>query len=111
MWLKITLTFTSFYLIVEEILTNNTKISDSGHGIYNIQGKIQLVSKSNGYIHNKSILFNTNYKLLRVKIKHFAFSKEAFAVRTAMLFINSEAFTTEHIFPEFFLRFVLYSLS
>lgn len=105
-------------MIVEEILTDNTKISDSGHGIYNIQGKIQLVSKSNGYIHNKSILFNLNYKLLRVKIKHFAFSKpkEAFAVRTAMLFINSEAFTTEHIFPEFFspkraLDIVLYSLS
>lgn len=44
-----------------------------------------------------------NYKLLRVRIKHFAFSKEAFAVRTAMLFIISKTFTTEHIFPDFFI--------
>lgn len=100
---EITLDFTPFYWIIEEILTNNKKNQRFGtRYLYNIQGKIKLISNSNGYIHNKSIVFNMNYKLLRVRIKHFAFSKEAFAVRTAMLFIISKTFTTEHIFPDFF---------
>lgn len=35
MWLEITLDFTPFYWIIEEILTNNKKkISDSVHDIY-----------------------------------------------------------------------------
>lgn len=100
---EITLDFTPFYWIIEEILTNNKKNQRFGtRYLYNIQGKIKLISNSNGYIHNKSIVFNMNYKLLRVRIKHYAFSKEAFAVRTAMLFIISKTFTTEHIFPDFF---------
>lgn len=101
---EITLDFTPLYWIIEEILTNNKKNQRFGtRYLYNIQGKIKLISNYNGYIHNKSIVFNMNYKLLRVRIKHFAFSKEAFAVRTAMLFIISKTFTTEHIFPDFFL--------
>lgn len=114
---KITLNFTPLYWIIEEILTNNKKNQRFGtRYLYNIQGKIKLISNSNGYIHNKSIVFNMNYKLLRVRIKHFAFSKEAFAVRTAMLFIIGKTFTTEHIFPDFFspkrtVDTVLYSLS
>lgn len=100
---EITLDFTPLYWIIEEILTNNKINQRFGtRYLYNIQGKIKLISNSNGYIHNKSIVFNMNYKLLRVRIKHFAFSKEAFAVRTAMLFIISKTFTTEHIFPDFF---------
>lgn len=114
---EITLDFTPLYWIIEEILTNNKINQRFGtRYLYNIQGKIKLISNSNGYIHNKSIVFNMNYKLLRVRIKHFAFSKEAFAVRTAMLFIISKTFTTEHIFPDFFspkrtVDTVLYSLS
>lgn len=114
---EITLDFTPLYWIIEEILTNNKINQRFGtRYLYNIQGKIKLISNYNGYIHNKSIVFNMNYKLIRVRIKHFAFSKEAFAVRTAMLFIISKTFTTEHIFPDFFspkrtVDTVLYSLS
>lgn len=61
MWSEITLDFIPFYWIIEEILTNKNKNQRFGTlYLYNIQGKIKLISNSNGYIHNKYIVFNMN---------------------------------------------------
>lgn len=62
MWSEITLDFTPFYWIIEEILTNKKKKNQrfGTRYLYNIQGKIKLISNSNGFIHNKSIVFNMN---------------------------------------------------